>query len=323
MRNSRIQDISFYLPSRQLENCDLERLFPGMRASQIEKKLGITVRRIAGENETATDLAVAAAVQLLECHDRSQIDYVIFCTQSPDYKLPASACLIQERLGLGTHAGAVDINQGCSGYIYGLSLAQGLIASEAANQVLLLTGETYSKYLHPEDRGNRAIFGDGASATLLTASEEEGVGRFVFGTDGKGWDQLVLMNGGSRHPQAPEDDQQSWLFMNGPEIFNFTIRMVPLLCKETLVRNHLETGEIKAVLFHQANAFMLNHLKNICSIPDEKFIIDMQGTGNTVSSSIPIVLSKRLSDGSFVQGDKILLAGFGVGYSWAGVVITV
>ncbi len=320
--NSQIIDIAFSLPDHVFDNNECERLFPGLSARQIEKKIGITSRRIASESETATDLAVKAAEQLLARQGKHAIDFLIFCTQSPDFKLPASACLIQDRLGLELTMGALDINQGCSGYVYGLSLAKGLIASGSARRVLLLTGDTYSKYIHPDDRGNRTIFGDGATATLIAACENKGIGSFVFGTDGSGWDRLVISNGGCRHLSALPDDMNSWLYMNGPEIFNFTIKMVPPLYKSILNANHMELQDLKAVIFHQANAFMLNHLKEMCGIADDKFIVDMRETGNTVSSTIPIVLAKQIANGRLSKGDKVMLAGFGVGYSWAGVVVT-
>ncbi len=318
---SRIIDIEYYLPEKIFDNEQCQAIFPELKASQIERKIGVVSRHIASESETAADLAVRAAENLLARHEHAKIDYIIFCTQSPDYKLPASACLIQDRLHMGSGVGAIDINQGCSGYVYGLSLAKGLISSGSCKNVLLLTGDTYTKYIHPDDRGNRTIFGDGATASLISAADESGIGEFVFGTDGSGWSRLVIENGACRNPCAPAEQKQSWLHMDGPEIFNFSIQMVPPLYRAVLSANCTGTDAIDAVIFHQANAFMLKHLRGLCEIPEGKFIIDMKDTGNTVSSTIPIALRRQITSGRIGKGAKVLLVGFGVGYSWAGVVV--
>lgn len=321
MHHSKIIDIAYHVPAATLDNAQCQELFPDLKASQIERKIGVVSRHIAANGETAADLAVQAAEKILAEHNRNAIDYVIFCTQSPDFKLPASACIIHHRLGLKTSAGAIDINQGCSGYVYGLSLAKGLIASGSCRHILLLTGDTYTKYIHADDRGNRTIFGDGASATLISVSENPDIGEFVFGTDGAGSHELIVENGACRHPAAPLEDKKSWLHMNGPEIFNFTIEMVPPLYKAVLAANAVDVESVDAVLFHQANTFMLKHLMELCAIPEEKFIIDMKDVGNTVSSTIPIALCRRVFSGYTGKKCKVLLLGFGVGYSWAGVVV--
>ena len=200
MQTSKIAKIAYALPENVLDNEALAALYPVWTATKILEKTGIRERRVCGEAETAGDLAEQAARKLFTEHgvDPQSIDFVILITQSPDYFLPTTACILQHRLGLPTHAGALDVNLGCSGYIYGLSLAKGLIAADTAQSVLLLTAETYSKHIHPMDKSARAIFGDGAAATLVTRSELDGIGKFVLGTDGSGYDKLIVPAGGMR-----------------------------------------------------------------------------------------------------------------------------
>lgn len=323
MQNCKISKISYYLPEKTISNQDFEKIFPEWDAEQIEKKVGIVQRHIAAEDETAADMAVKAAEKLFENYDRSKVDFVLFCTQSPDYKLPTSACMIQDRLKLRTGIGALDFNLGCSGYVYGLSLAKGLIASGAAQNVLLLTAETYSKYMHAEDKVNRTIFGDAATATIIDASDTDKLGEFVFGTDGSGADKLIVAEGGAKTPFTAANCAGAWISMDGPEIFNFTIATVPPMFKAVLEKNSATLESVDYVIFHQANAFMLNFLRKTSGIPKEKFYVNMRDTGNTVSNTIPIALADCLSEGLIKRGDRVALVGFGVGLSWAGTVIEI
>ena len=333
MMNTKIQAIEYYLPQKILDNNQLEEEFPGWSASKIETKIGIKQRHLAAEDETALDIAVKAAQKVLEHVDKHRIDFVLLCTQSPDYFLPTSACIVQDRLGLRTDIGAFDFNLGCSGYIYGLGIAKALIQSRMATHVLCMTSETYSKHLHPKDRSNRTIFGDGAAATLVTASEQEKIFDFVLGTDGSGYQNLIVPNGGFRHKYSEnavekEEPEGSFrtdnhLYMNGPEIFNFTIEKVPLVVEMTLQKNKMALEDIDYVIFHQANKYMLNHLRKITKIPKEKFYVNLEHTGNTVSATIPIALKDCLDQGVVKKTDKVLLVGFGVGYSWGATIIEI
>lgn len=325
-----ISAISYSLPKKVLTNEELADIFPEWSVEKIANKVGIKTRHIADEGETAVDLAVTAAETLFSEYnlDRNKIDFVLFCTQSPDYLLPASACIIQHRLKLATSVGAVDINQGCSGYIYGLSLAKGLISANIAKQVLLLTGDTYSKYIHELDKGNRTIFGDAATATLVTNDQGLEIGSFILGTNGGGAEDLIIRTGGARNRtqmhQTEIDDagnikSANHLFMDGAEIFKFTSENVPQLVDETLKANLIQMCDVNSFIFHQANKYMINYLRKRIKIPEEKFPIYMESVGNTVSSSIPIVLAELRKDEKLTG--NILLAGFGVGFSWGGVVI--
>lgn len=327
-----IKAIDYALPKHVLTNEDLVKDFPEWSVEKIASKVGINQRYVSDENETSADLAVLAAESLFKRQPsfRNEIDFVLFCTQSPDYYLPSSACIIQERLGLSTSCGALDYNLGCSGYIYGLSLAKGLIMAGVANNVLLLTGETYTKFLHPRDKGNKTIFGDAGSATLLSTNGFAKVGDFVLGTDGRGASNLIVKSGALRNKksfdEATFDDNGNpispdHLYMNGSEIFNFTIETVPGLIKEVIHKNGLKFEEVDQFVFHQANKFMIDYLRKKIKIDKDKFVEYLSQVGNTVSSTIPIAMTEEIKEGR-LKG-HVLLAGFGVGYSWGAVVVSI
>jgi len=328
---AKIVDIEYYLPGSVLSNIDLQKEFPDWDNESFEKKVGIRQRHIAGENETALDLAYQAAEKVLAGKDKDSIDYILFCTQSPDYFLPTGACILQDRLGLRKNIGALDFNLGCSGFVYGLSLAKGLVKGEVAKKVLLITAETYSKHIHPKDKTNRSIFGDGAAATIIAASEITQIGQFNLGTDGSGADKLIVKNGGFRCSYDKNATLKSYgdnnlysdneLYMNGPDIFNFTIDTIPNVVNETLAINQFKIDEIDYFVFHQANAFMLNFLRKKLKIKKDKFHIELKDTGNTVSATIPIALHQAIKNKKVKRGDNIMLVGFGVGLSWGATII--
>lgn len=327
-----IGGIAYYLPEKILTNTQLVKEFPEWSVEKIAGKVGIAERHIAAEDETATDMAVRAAEQLFANYalDRSSIDFVLLCTQSGDYFLPSSACIAQARLGLSTHCGAFDFNLGCSGYEYGLVLAKGLIQSGAAHNVLLLTAETYTKYIHPKDKGNRTIFGDGATATWISTHGFAKIGESVVGTNGEGADKLIVAAGGARH-RLPYNDVHTDengtivspdnLYMDGGAIFDFTVDVVPAMVEEVLQKNGLKQEDIQLFVFHQANKYMINYLRKLLEIDKEKFYIFMESVGNTVSSTVPIALTEAKKEGK-LQGN-ILLAGFGVGLSWGATLLQI
>lgn len=328
-----IKSISYYLPNCGLDNAIIENDFPEWSIDKIAKKTGINCRYIAATDETAGDMAVKAAEKLLKEHniDKSTIDYLILCTQSPDYFLPTTACIIQEKLGLKTNIGAFDMNLGCSGFVYGLGLAKGLIFSGQAKNILFITAETYSKFIHPKDKSNKTIFGDAAAATLI--SSEDGfaeIGNFEYGTDGRGAENLIVKNGAMRYQKSNNEAIQDeygnylsddYLYMNGSEIFLFTLSAVPELVRNTLVKNNLPIDAVDLFIFHQANGFMLDKLRKKLKIEEEKFYLYIKNCGNTVSSTIPIALYHAKKDDLLISGKNILLAGFGVGYSWGGTIL--
>ncbi len=325
-----IKDIAYYLPERVVTNEELIKEFPEWSVEKIADKVGVLKRHVAAPEETAADMAAKAAETLFAkgLVQKSEVDFVLLCTQSPDYFLPSSSCVIQDRLGLPTVCGALDINLGCSGYEYGLALAKGLILGGVSKNVLLLTAETYNKYLHPRDKGNRTIFGDGATATLVSMEGFAEIGQFSLGTDGSGAKDLIVKTGASRYPAKFDDltfdeggnpRSSDYLFMDGSEIFMFTLVKVPKMLKAVLAVNELKKEDIDLFVFHQANKYMLEHLKNKLKIEDEKFFVNIANVGNTVSSTVPIALCDARVDGK-LKGNT-LLAGFGVGLSWGATVI--
>jgi len=327
----KIAKIEYYLPETIITNDNLEKDFPDWSSDKIEKKIGIRERHIVKENETAFDLALRVSQKVLKNYNKDKIDLLMLCTQSPDYYLPTSACILQDKLGLKTNIGAFDYNLGCSGFIYGLALAKGLIFSNIATSILLITSETYTKHIHPKDKSNKTIFGDAAAAVIIEKSEEEHIGEFVLGTDGSGYKNLIVPNGGLRNRydvNAKEIDDNSGsirtdnnLYMNGPEIFNFTIKAVPKVVSETLKKNNITLNEVNYIIFHQANKYMNEYLRKKINIPKDKFYLNLLHTGNTVSATIPIAIKDCLDNNIIKKGDKILIVGFGVGYSWGGTII--
>jgi 3-oxoacyl-[acyl-carrier-protein] synthase III len=319
---AKIQAISYYLPEQILSNEDLVSEFPEWSVEKIVSKIGILQRRISGKDEISSDMAVKAANKLFEENKikPDNIEFIIFCTQSPDYFLPTSACIIQDKLGIPVKAGAIDFNLGCSGYIYGLAIAKGLVMSGIVSNVLLLTSETYTKFIHPSDKGNRAIFGDAAAATLISTEGFATIENFDLGTDGKGAENLIVRNGGMRN-KVFDNNNNDHLFMNGAEIFNFTLESVPKIVANVLEKNTIQKDDVDLFIFHQANKFMLNHLRKKMAIPEEKFYYYLENIGNTVSSTIPIAIFEAMQESKIKKLNKVLLAGFGVGYSWGGTVL--
>lgn len=324
-----IKGISYYLPERVVSNEELVKDFPDWTVEKVASKIGIEERHIAAATETSTDMAIRAAEKLFAEHgvDPKEIDFIMLCTQSPDYFLPTSACIIQDKLGVPVNSGAMDFNLGCSGFVYGLAVAKGLVATGVAKNVLLLTSETYSKYIHPKDKSNRTIFGDAAAATLVSSQGDIEIQEFSLGTDGSGAEKLIVRSGGHRCPAQQNDvsfdeydnpKSSDHLFMNGTDIFNFTVEMVPVLVNDTLLKNETSKEDVDMFIFHQANKYMLNFLRKMIMIPEEKFYYCMSNVGNTVSSTIPIALYEAIKDKSINKNNKVLIAGFGVGFSWAG-----
>lgn len=337
MSKAVITTVAAYVPESVLTNEELEAREIGLTAAQIFEKTGIRERHVAGPEECASDLAFQAAQKLFAqaAVAREEVDYLLFCTQSPDYFLPTSACLLQERLGLSRSCGALDYNQGCSGYVVGLSLAKALIESGQARCVLLLTGETYTKFIQPRDRAVCTLFGDGGSATVIRASEDAtgGLGEFAFGTDGRGGKNLIVPAGGVRRPRSeqtavevPDKEgvlrSENNLYMNGPEIFRFALQVVPRMVDQVLEKAKLTKEDLDFVILHQANRYMLDTLIGKLQVPREKVPYEFADVGNTVSCTIPIVLERMIQAGLLRPGARCLLVGFGVGYSWAGGLVT-
>jgi 3-oxoacyl-[acyl-carrier-protein] synthase-3 len=320
-----IGPVAIHLPERVETNDDLARLFPRWDLETIYSKTGIRARHIAAPGECASDLGVAAAEKLFTEHniDRSSIDFLLFCTQTPDYPLPTTACLMQARLDLPKSVGALDFNLGCSGFVYGLSLADGLIRSGAARRVLLITAETYSKYIHDEDRSLRTIFGDGAAATLVEASSTQSLSAFAFGTDGTAADALMVNTGGARLPEDALQPRTKWrwaskLYMDGPGLIHITLDTLPQMIRRVLELGQITDADVDLYLVHQATHKLLDVLRQHLSLNEERMPTVLRDFGNTVSSTIPIIIHELRKSGRLRRGTQSLMAGFGVGFSWAG-----
>lgn len=327
-----INAISYYLPEKVVTNEDLVKEFPEWTVEKIAGKIGVSSRHVSAENETAGDMAIKAAEILFSNGEvrKEDIDFILLCTQSPDYFLPSTACVIQDRLGLSTDCGAFDIDLGCSGYEYGLATAKGFIVAGIAKNVLLLTAETYTKHLHPKDKGNRTIFGDGSSATVVSTSGFARIGEFSLGTDGRGAKDLIHASGAWRNNKPLNDlvfdekqnpQSSDYLFMDGKAIFDFTADAVPVMVENVLKKNNISLDDVDLVVFHQANKYMINYLRKLMGIDREKFYICLDTVGNTVSSTIPIALCEAKREGKLTG--KVLLAGFGVGFSYGATIISI
>lgn len=318
MINARLDGrIAVHLPEKVLDNAMLAAQFPEWTSERMEEKLGICKRHIAADGECASDLALRAVEALFAETEvaREAVDFVLLCTQSPDYVLPTTACLLQDRLGLSKHVGALDFNLGCSGFVYGLGLAKGLIESGQARRVLLVTAETYSKWIAPDDKNVRTLFGDASAAAWVVADASGGprLGPFVYGTDGSGAENLIVRRGGMRCREAGD----AFLRMDGPAIYSFTLRMVPMAVDAVLAKAGIGREAVDLYVLHQASRYMLDGLRRVLGLPEEKVVIAMRETGNTVSCSIPLALAYARQAGRLKPGMRVMLVGFGVGLSWA------
>lgn len=312
--NYRIEAIEYYLPSKIIDNDFLEKE-SGIDRKFTEEKVGIKERRIALENESTSDMCVEAAKKLIEKNniDIHDIGLVLVCTQNPDYRLPSTACIVQDKLGLERTIMAFDLNLGCSGFVYSLPVAGNFIANGSVKKALIIMADQYSKILDFKDRNTASIFGDAAAATLLSPSDEGyGVIDTDFGTDGSGSEKLIAWNTGV----VKNEDKSNFVFMDGREIFAFSMKEVPISINKILRENNLKTEDIKFVIFHQANKYMINQLKKRLKLSDEQTVIFMENIGNTISATIPIALKSVMENKTLKKGDLLIFTGFGVGLSW-------
>ena len=324
MCKAHIRQIAYYVPENVEENPQ----------NRLTKKTGILSRHICTDDEIASDLATQACEKLFaKGVDRKKVEYLLYCTQSPDYFLPTTACVLQDKLGLLETCGALDYNLGCSGYIYGLGLAKGLIESGQVKNVLLVTSETYSKYINQEDNTVKPLFGDGASATFIEGvdTDMDGMTGFVFGTRGSGYGKLIVPVGGmkNRFGTLVEHYEDAFgskrtnmdLNMDGAAITEFAMDVVPQTVDAILRKAGLYRKGLDYCVFHQANKFMLDYLQQSCDLMNVPYWNDVSQYGNTVSSSIPIALCDLLITNQLHSLNKVLLCGFGVGLSWGGCVV--
>lgn len=336
----RIAGVRAAVPQRRHSFLEDPAPFTIEEAEKLCASTGVRERRILPPNLCASDLCAAAATGLLDQlgWDPASIDVLVFVSQDADYNLPATACVMQKRLGLSTSAACFDVALGCSGFVYGTWIASrllsGLVPEPGRGRALVLCGDTSSRHLRPDDRSTLPLFGDAGSATALERSDAASPMHVVVGTDGAGAPHIRIKAGGRRHtlvppgtPRTAEEEAQLFhdarLTLNGAEVFAFTLKTVPPLVKEALALAGAGGDDVDWAVLHQANKFMLDHLRKKIAFPEERFIVDMAEFGNTSSASIPLAISHRLSEDLSAHTRKMLMAGFGVGWSWGALIADV
>lgn len=334
VRNTRIAGICTAVPRERINFFDSPDLFPREEVERLFANTGIAEIRIAPDKMIVSDMCAAAAERLMEKlgWERSSIDLLVLITQGPDVPLPATACLIQNRLGLPTSCAAFDVNLGCSGYVYGLWMVSQMLASMKKGRALLLVGDKSTGGVRPGDRSTLSLFGDAGAATAIELCDDENPAYYTAGTDGSGAVYLNLKAGRDRYPipvtqtgSAPEEYErlmrETKIHLSGGEVFAFTLRVVPKLIKETLNLAGVDEEKIDHYVFHQANKFILTHLAKKMKLPEGRSLLDLEKWGNTSSASIPLTICSKLSESLQSQSKKICMAGFGVGWSWAACVL--
>lgn len=320
------------VPARIATESDLTERYGADEARKICDAVGVRRRHVTAGQLCTSDLGEAAARRLMDDlgWQPADIDLLIFVSQTPDYVLPATACALHGRLGLGKHVGAFDINLGCSGYVYGLWNAISLMQTSDAKRALLVVGDTISRIAAPDDRSVAALFGDCGTVTALEKRDDAGEMLFQFGTDGRGERNLIVPAGGFRAPRTAETNRRTEreggnvrsdedLYMDGPEIFSFSLREIKPLVSGLLSTAQLSVDDVDRFVFHQANRFMLDHLAKRLKLPEEKVVIGLNDYGNTSSASIPLALITHLREELREKLLNLMLVGFGVGYSWGAV----
>ena len=325
-----LEALEYWLPEKELTNEDLAQEFDGLDPAKIFRSTGIRSRRVS--SLPASDMAVRAAEKLFSRKgvDRGSVDFLFVVTQTCDHQMPATACIVQDKLKLSPSCGAADITLGCSGYVYALFLSKALLNSGQCRNVLLLTVEKVA-HLHPKDRSTRVLLGEAATATLLSCSNPFAeLKEFDLGTDGSGYKNLVVPAGGTALPRSAETARDivdeagnvrslDTLHMDGMEIFNFSMQRAPATLEAVLQKNGLQKDEIDLFVPHQANKMILETLRVKMGIEKERYCLDLETTGNTSSCTIPIALRNRSA--GLKPGDTIVLCGFGIGYSWGSAVL--
>lgn len=330
----RIQHIEYYLPEKVVTNQDLKKQHPEWDIQKVEEKSGVYRRHIAAPDQTAYDLAKEAVTKLFEKNvvAKEEIDGILFCTQSPDYIMPSNAFLIHKEFDFKSSVWAFDYNLACSGYIYGLAIARGFIETKLAKNILLITSDTYSRYINENDRSTKVLFGDGAAVSLITSSEDSGIFDLELAAEGSEYETFYIPSGGCKMPKSDQtkvmvadrsgnERTLEDIHMNGFAVWKFVSNTVPKQIKELLKRNQMSIEEIDFIGFHQASKLTLNSLSKSLKIDPATLFTNLDRVGNTVSASIPIALKDAQIAGKLKKGDLMLLSGFGVGLSWGSVIM--
>ena len=331
---STIRAISHALPATTLTYEDLVARFGEKHVASIHRMSGIRDRRVVAPGQCASDLALAAARRLFE-HTRvdpSTIDALIFISQTPDYRSPATACKLQADLGLPEKCATFDMNQACAAFIFGLQVAHSMVVAQTARRVLLLNADAVSGLINSLDRGLVTLHGDAAVATLVEPVDADagGIEFIEVGVSGKDYEKLIVPAGGARLPAGPatcveETDaagctrNQEQLFMDGPAVFHFVLYKISDFLKDVLRRRNLSIGDFDLVLFHQANKTMVDLLYKSLGIPPDKRFYFLEHVGNSAGASLPALLAHAWREGRVKPGSRVLIAAFGGGLSWGAI----
>lgn len=333
MSGARIVDVAVALPEAIERAEDLAQAHPEWNVAEALKHTGVLERHVAAPGQTALDLGVAAARQVLDRNPEiaAQIDLLVSCTQTPDHRIPGNATILHGRLGLPSTVGAFDLGLACSGFTAALALVHGLMRGGACRAALVVNADTYTRLVSPRDRGTRLLFGDGAAATLLApAAEGAGVLDVSWGTDGAQFQAFHVPAGGMRSPErdddpyvvdGPNERRPGHIHMNGKAMVAFTYGVIPGHVRALLARVGLEVADVHHFFFHQASSLVLDGLRSRLRVPPERWHSNLARRGNTVSASIPLLLHDVLAEGGVKPGELALLCGFGAGLSWCSALV--
>jgi 3-oxoacyl-[acyl-carrier-protein] synthase-3 len=329
-----VNQIEYYLPEKVITNEDLAKENPNWDIEKIADKSGVKQRHISEVDQTALDLAIRAVEKVLlnSSVTKDQIQGIIFCTQSPDYIMPSNSFLIHKHFDFNEDVWTFDYNLACSGYIYGLAISRGMLVTGAAKYILLITAETYSKYINPKDRSTSILFGDAAAASIVSNDQERGIIDVILSSSGEKFDTFYIPAGGCKMPkdiytkettidQSGNVKSLENIHMNGFAVWQFISKKVSEQINKLLVKNNMSVNDIDLFIFHQASKLTLDSLIKMLKINSEKVFFNLENIGNTVSSSIPIALKDAEDSGRLKKGDLILLSGFGVGLSWGSIIM--
>ena len=318
MKRAAVIGVGSYLPEKILSNSDLEKMVD-TSDEWIMDRTGIKERRISAENEATSDLALKAAQRAIQNAkiDPKEIELIIVGTSSPDMLFPSTACIVQDKLG-AVNAAAFDASAACSGFNYALASAASFIESGMYNNVLVIGADTLTKYLDWTDRNTCILFGDGAGAVMLKASDGgSGVLSSYLGAEGAGGKHLTMPGGGSRDPEA----KKRFIWMDGKEVFKFAVKVLPRSVKAVMEKAKLKSSDINLLIPHQANSRIIDFALKSLGLPKEKVYVNLQKYGNTSAASIPIALDEAVKDNKIKKGDVVVLAGFGAGLTYGANII--
>lgn len=323
MSSVRIISTGTSIPSKVISNADLEKIVE-TNDEWITARTGIKERRMAGEDQASSDMGVEAALKALEKASLSplDLDVIIVATITPDYIFPSTACLVQDKIG-AHKAYAFDLSAGCSGYLYAMQVAKGMIDGGAAGTILIIGAETLTRVTDYEDRGTCILFGDGAGASILQKSDSGGILSICLGSDGGGWDLLYQPGGGSRIPCSPQslENKEHFLKMNGKEVFKIAVTSMGNASVQAIEKAGLKAEDIDLFIAHQANYRIMDAVRKRLKMPTEKVFMNIEKYGNTSSASVPIALDEALEQGRIKKGDLVLFSVFGAGFTWGASVI--